>query len=400
MLKRLLLIGLTVFLLLLAEAVTARQKCEKKPCPTPTSEQSTASDGGAGTPDRDGDGVPDYVDPCPDAVGSGYTNGCPVDDSAPQAGAAASPEAQPNSTLLFPVSDECLLGSSQPVNVRLFPSTQHEIVGHLQPGETTRGIFGITNALGEFWYLTESLGFVRGDVVRNNGNCRQLPLVQPGAALLHVNPGVVDGLRVFPLQRNLSTLNVTSGLAANQQDDEIGSINSSSDAEAISLYVLRQGAAGANYDILVMLVVMMRLAAADRQQDEATIEAIMQQLIAARAAALQAANSSITQEQQEALDEAQAANRAASGLATLQAVNSTITLVRRYGEAADCPIFSNWVDYPATISDQLETLTPVTPVASCVVEILFSAGDTARPNPTGDGTFDVMLNRLLIPIQP
>jgi hypothetical protein len=198
--KRLAVTSLIVILLVLAGEALARQfGCDSPNCSTavPNAPAPSAPDG-AGTPDRDGDGVPDYVDPCPDAVGSGYTNGCPVEEATPVP-----------SMPIFPLSEDCLLGSVQPANIRQSTSTRDPVIGQLRSGDVVQAIFRTTNPSGETWYFTDAGGYIRSDVVGTNGNCGELLRVnvQPQAAVLHITDDVLRALQGFPLQQNLNTLN-------------------------------------------------------------------------------------------------------------------------------------------------------------------------------------------------
>jgi len=119
--------------------------------------------------DRDGDGVADFVDNCPDQAGTGFTNGCPTD-------VTPSGEAPENITapLIFPESGECLIGNFGNVNVRVEPSTESDILLVLTPGSFLWALYIVINDLGESWYYTLVDGYVRTDVVQNNGNCDDL----------------------------------------------------------------------------------------------------------------------------------------------------------------------------------------------------------------------------------
>lgn len=371
MIKRVLLLVLLLVSLLLAGGGLARQGCPgpNDPCP-PTDPTDPNDPGDPGTQptqqnqDVDGDGVPDYVDACPNAAGSGFTNGCPVD-------AATAP---PVNTVVFPVSADCLLGNSQAANVREFPSTDEAIVGQIRSGEFARGLFTTRDAQGQMWYFVDG-GYVRSDVVRSNGNCRRLPLLQPNAALLHVGSGVIGGLQVFPLQRNLNVLNLGGGLAVSPTGEQVGSLSPDGDIESIAFLVLMQATADMQNDLKTIMDEIKKLNEKEQRERDRI---------------------RMTQEAQNAVSAG--LDQTAGMLATLQAAaRGTMMLVLRHGDAANCPMFTKWLEYPPEIIQQLEMLTPAPLSAPCMVEVLFSDADAARPNPTGDG-FDVRLNRLLIDV--
>ncbi len=307
----------------------------------------------------------DYVDACPDAAGSGSTNGCPV-------------IATPTQGVVFPVSAACLLGNSQQVNIRDFPSTQDAIVGGLTAGKFAHGVFEVGSAQGASWYFTDEGGYIRSDVVRTNGHCRQLPHVQTRAALLHVSRGAVDGLRVFPLQDNLNTLNVSRGLAINPRGEQIVGSSAYLDVESIVNNILLQAAADAAADVSV---------------DPQNVSDALQRLI---------------NEQEREIDRLRQAENSPtqspilgdlrqtiSMMETLQAETHGILFLLRYGTKEDCPLFTKWVEYPPEILDQLERIAPIEPSAPCSVEVLFSYESVPA-----SGQFDVVLSSLMVAIQP
>lgn len=380
MTKRVLLLGLLLLLLGVAGGGFARQGCPgpNDPCPPPDepTQSTDPTDPGTqptqpGSPgaqptqqnqDRDGDGVPDYVDACPDAAGTGFTNGCPVDAAT----------AVPNNAPVFPVSANCLLGNSQQANLRQFPSTSDEIVGQLRVGEFARGVFSTRTPQGETWYFTNSGGYVRSDIVRTNGNCRQLPQVQAGAVLLHLGTGVIGGLQVFPLQRNLNTLSITSGQAVSPSGAFISLLNEA-DIESLVFLVMRQAAADMQNDIKSIMDDLRRLHEKEQRETD-TIRATQ--------------------------DSASQITAGIEALATLQADIGDalgIVLLIPYGSTEECPMFTKWVAYPQEIIDQLEFIDNVAPGTPCMVQVLFSDARTPLLN---NGQFDVRLNSILLDVTP
>ncbi len=132
---------------------------------TPTPQQGQVAD-------RDGDGVADFVDLCPDQVGTGFTNGCP-DTTQGGTPTATAPGAL-TAPLDFPLSGECLIGNFGNVNVRVEPDTASDILMVLTPGSFLWALYIVINDMGESWYYTLVDGYVRTDVVQNNGNCDDL----------------------------------------------------------------------------------------------------------------------------------------------------------------------------------------------------------------------------------
>ena len=69
--------------------------------------------------DRDGDGVQDFVDRCPDQAGTGFTEGCPTDVGGEQPATTPQPErVQP--VFVWWTDNRCLVANrgSENVNVR------------------------------------------------------------------------------------------------------------------------------------------------------------------------------------------------------------------------------------------------------------------------------------------
>ncbi len=168
---RLLIVVLVV--VLSAASISAQFECGLPglpactPTPPPQPEQVA---------DRDGDGVADFVDNCPDQVGTGFTNGCPdtIQGGTPTATAPGAFTAP----LDFPLSGECLIGNFGNVNVRVEPDTASDILMVLTPGSFLWALYIVINDIGESWYYTLVDGYVRTDVVQNNGNCDDLNTIR------------------------------------------------------------------------------------------------------------------------------------------------------------------------------------------------------------------------------
>lgn len=135
-------------------------------------------------PDRDGDGVFDNADRCPDQGGPAQNQGCPEDVE------PSVPNPNPVDPFALLGNGVCVMAtqSSSPVNVRTLPKLDADIVGVLQPGETLTVFYRV---LGESlnndeeqaeWYMTTQLGgshYVLSEVVRLGGDCREIPLIVP-----------------------------------------------------------------------------------------------------------------------------------------------------------------------------------------------------------------------------
>lgn len=143
-----------------------------------------------GIPDRDGDGVADFVDLCPDQAGTGFTEGCPENQPEPTSNAPLPPPVTITQPLL-PETGECLLATRgvRRINVRAEASTASPIVGTLSPAQTYPVIAIFLNPEGN-WYRTLQ-GWVAEWVARIGGACDLLPTVQL-FDLTTVNPGPPD----------------------------------------------------------------------------------------------------------------------------------------------------------------------------------------------------------------
>ncbi len=146
--------------------------------------------------DRDSDGVADFVDLCPDAAGSGFTNGCPL-------------EIDPNILDVLPESREILdgpiwsifwygdlvgercqvgvpLNASQPVNVRAeMPSNDPnvpmpDVIGQLHAGDVFAPVYAHFDQLPnptQIWYFGAlNSGWVSSTAVIDNGQCDNIVL--------------------------------------------------------------------------------------------------------------------------------------------------------------------------------------------------------------------------------
>lgn len=157
-------------------------------CPLPGDTTSNGND----TPDRDGDGVPDYVDNCPDQPGTGFTEGCPDDLS----GDTSSPDqpiilgSVPNpaqAPFTWGSMSQCMVGlfptAPTTVRIREKPTTSAPTIGQLLPGQQFAPFAVDYDENGGVWFggapAGDAWGWVAGRVVANNGHCEGLPLAIP-----------------------------------------------------------------------------------------------------------------------------------------------------------------------------------------------------------------------------
>lgn len=118
------------------------------PCtPTPVPEEPDLP------PDRDGDGVPDSADRCPDEGGPAQNAGCPED--VPLDPQQPTPAPTPATVFVdFPEDGKCWVGNNTTfsVNRRKYPSLNAPVTGQLQPGDFARAVGEYTDPDGLMWY--------------------------------------------------------------------------------------------------------------------------------------------------------------------------------------------------------------------------------------------------------
>ncbi|MBK8030241.1 MAG: thrombospondin type 3 repeat-containing protein [Chloroflexi bacterium] len=136
--------------------------------------------------DRDGDGVQDFVDRCPDQPGTGFTEGCPTDQGGEQPAGTPPPErAQP--VFVWWVDDRCLVANrgSENVNVRdgvPDDRSRANVIDALRPGEQFAPLYVVFDASNTPWYgalgfgagRLQGLGWVSGAVTVAHGDCANL----------------------------------------------------------------------------------------------------------------------------------------------------------------------------------------------------------------------------------
>ena len=166
-------------------------RCTPTPVPSlpPSPRRTSTPPPAQGNPngDRDGDGIPDSADSCPDQGGPASNNGCPPEQPAPTS--------VPTIALpVLPTDGACVVAtqSAEGVNVRAKPSLTAEIVGVLDPQSTYPVTAMLQNAEGS-WDRSDQ-GWVASWVVRHGGSCTALPAVQIG--VLDSNPGPPDDLLI------------------------------------------------------------------------------------------------------------------------------------------------------------------------------------------------------------
>lgn len=152
---------------------------DKPDQPEPTSTPSN---------DRDGDGLSDESDHCPDAGGHVRNLGCPEDETDNTTNPAPEPTAI--SLPILPTDGRCMLATqgAERVNVRDIPSLNGQIVGQLDPLLTYPVHLHLLGEppTNDNWYLI-SLGWVSETVVRLGGDCDSLPTHDLGLAGVMIN---------------------------------------------------------------------------------------------------------------------------------------------------------------------------------------------------------------------
>lgn len=123
--------------------------------------------------DADGDGLTDDVDFCVNDPGPAENGGCPLVEPADEP--APEPESPP--LPVIPLDGPCMIApqSRTGVNMRLGPSITSEIVGGMSAYELYPVAYQYNNSVGETWYAVPD-GFVAGWVTRTGGQCQGLPV--------------------------------------------------------------------------------------------------------------------------------------------------------------------------------------------------------------------------------
>lgn len=159
--------------------------CPDQPGPRENGGCPRPDNTGGETPDRDGDGVLDFVDLCPDQPGTGFTEGCPDDLTGDAPNPA--PNSPPQVTFTWGSLQQCMVGlfpsAPSTVRIRENPSTSAQIIGFLLPGQQFEPFFRDYDANGNLWFggapAGGDWGWVFAGVVANNGYCDSLPMVIP-----------------------------------------------------------------------------------------------------------------------------------------------------------------------------------------------------------------------------
>jgi len=175
-------------------------KSDKPNEPEPTSTPSN---------DRDGDGLSNESDRCPDSGGHERNQGCPEDET--QDPANPTPEPTAINLPALPLEGRCLLATQGTgrVNVRDIPSLNGQIIAQLDPLLTYPVHLHLlgTPPNNDDWFLM-SLGWVSATVVRLGGDCDNLPthyLGLSGVVLNHatsirrISPDGIDPASAQPL---------------------------------------------------------------------------------------------------------------------------------------------------------------------------------------------------------
>ncbi len=155
---------------------------ENRGCPL-----ATATPVSGPVADRDGDGVQDFVDRCPDQPGTGFTEGCPTDQGAEQPAGTPQPERAQQPVFVWWVDDRCLVANrgSENVNVRdgvPDDRSRANVIDALRPGEQFAPLYVLFDASNTPWYgalgfgegRLQGLGWVSGAVTVAHGDCANL----------------------------------------------------------------------------------------------------------------------------------------------------------------------------------------------------------------------------------
>ena len=123
--------------------------------------------------DGDGDGLTDDIDFCPRDPGPAENGGCPLPEPAEEPAPAVPLPPLPE----IPADGSCMIAtqSHTGVNIRLGPSTTSEIVDGMPTYELYPVAYQYNNSVGETWYAVPD-GFVAGWVTRTGGQCQGLPV--------------------------------------------------------------------------------------------------------------------------------------------------------------------------------------------------------------------------------
>lgn len=144
------------------------------PCP-PTTVPPVATLPPIVESDRDGDGVPDANDRCPDQAGTAETGGCPVDVIVPTVVPDAISTPVPTTGTVNPVrpsqDDICHItaATTTPSNIRATLALNGSIVGSLDPNQLYAVLSIVVNTEGT-WYRIET-GWVSAVAATIGGRC-------------------------------------------------------------------------------------------------------------------------------------------------------------------------------------------------------------------------------------
>ncbi len=133
----------------------------------------------SGCPDADGDNTPDVDDACPTVGGPDSSAGCPADDSGADTTTPPPTEAPAGGAALLPplgADGACVVATLREanVNVRNAPDMNAAIVGALVPGQTYAVVHIWIGADGLWYRLAEPAGWVAAAVLRVGGDCSQV----------------------------------------------------------------------------------------------------------------------------------------------------------------------------------------------------------------------------------
>ena len=175
-------------------------KDDKPDKPQPTSTPSN---------DRDGDGLSNESDRCPDEGGHERNQGCP-EDSTDNTSNNPSPE-PPVILPTLPLDGRCMLAtkSKERVNVRDIPSLNGQVIAQLDPQLSYPVHLHLLGAApnNDDWFLI-SLGWVSETVVRLGGDCEALPthylglsgvMLNHASSIRRISPDGFDPASAQPL---------------------------------------------------------------------------------------------------------------------------------------------------------------------------------------------------------
>ncbi len=163
------------------DPATGAETCPRDNDNNSNNDDDSTTDTTEETNDRDGDGLSDNDDACPDAGGPAQNGGCPETDSTDPTTTEGintpEPDVEPIALPVLPTDQGCVLATQTetPVNVREIASTNGSIIAVLNPLQIYTVVITTTNDEGTWYFVGEAEGWVSSTVVRVAGNCQLKP---------------------------------------------------------------------------------------------------------------------------------------------------------------------------------------------------------------------------------